>query len=181
MNLPTLITLARLLAVPLILYLIADGAYWWAFLMFVAAGVSDALDGAVAKLLRQTTQAGRILDPLADKALILSVYVLLGMQGALPQPVVVIVVLRDVLILCGAALMLALRVPLADQPTQISRINTVLQVVLVALVLADLALDLGLAQAIDIAGHLVIATTAMSGLLYLVWCCRRLLRLERAQ
>lgn len=181
MNLPIAVTLARLLAAPLILHLIVDGAYWWAFLVFAAAGLSDAVDGALAKLLGQHSRAGRILDPLADKALIVSVYVALGMQGAIAQPVVVLVVLRDVLIVCGAALMFALGAPLVERAAQVSRVNTALQIALVTLVLADLALRLGLAGPARILGYAVIATTVASGIWYLVWCGRRLLRLEGAR
>ena len=181
MNIPITITLARLLAVPLIVYLIVERSYDWAFVAFALAGASDAVDGTIAKLLHQRSRVGRILDPLADKTLIVSVYIVLGLQGAIAVPVVVIVVLRDFLIVCGVGLMALRNAPFPDRAAQLSRINTGVQVLFVVVVLADLAVPLGLPDVVGALGYVVIATTAASGVWYLVWCRRRLLRLERAR
>ncbi len=181
MNIPITITLARLLAVPLIVHLILEGRYGWAFVAFALAGVSDAVDGTIATLLHQRSRAGRILDPLADKALIVSVYIVLGLQGAIAMPVVAIVVLRDFLIVCGVGLMVLLNAPFPDRAAQLSRINTGVQVFFVAVVLGDLALALDLLGMVDVLGYVVIASTIASGSWYLVWCWRRLLRPERVQ
>ncbi len=181
MNIPITITLARLLAVPLIVYLIVEGTYGWAFVAFVLAGASDAVDGTIAKLLHQRSRAGRVLDPLADKTLIVSVYVALGLLGEITVPVVAIVVLRDFLIVCGAGLMVLLHAPFPDRAADLSRINTAVQVFFVTVVLADLAISLDLPGVIEALGYLVIASTVASGCWYLIWCWRRLLRLERAQ
>ena len=91
MNLPNLITVARLLAVPLVVYLIALHEYWFAFWVFVAAGVSDGLDGFIAKHYHQETELGRYLDPLADKALLVAIYVGLGVQEEIPLWLVIAV------------------------------------------------------------------------------------------
>lgn len=180
MNISIMITLARLLAVPLIVYLIVDGSDLWAFIAFVLAGASDAVDGTIAKLLGQTSRIGGILDPIADKTLIVGVYVTLGLQGAIAEPVVAIVVLRDILIVCGVALFFLLNEPIRMRAAQLSRLNTGMQVFMVTVVLADPALGLGVPEMIEILGYLVIATTVASGGWYLVWCGRRLLRLESA-
>ncbi len=102
LNLPNLITLARLLSVPLTIWLIFDGRYGTAFWVFVGAGVSDALDGYIAKRFDRRTWIGAVLDPAADKAMLAGVYVSLGLVGQLPAWLVALVVLRDVLIITSA-------------------------------------------------------------------------------
>ena len=94
MNLPNLITFGRLLTVPITVYLLMQSAFLSAFILFLVAGASDALDGYLAKRNNQTTELGTILDPLADKALLVGVYVTLGLQGSLPSWLVVLVVFR---------------------------------------------------------------------------------------
>lgn len=178
MNISNAITLARLLAVPLIVYLIVDASHLWAFIVFVLAGASDAVDGTIAKLLGQTSRIGGILDPIADKTLIVGVYVTLGLQGSIAESVVAIVVLRDVLIVFGVGMFLLLNEPMRMRAAQLSRLNTAMQVFLATVVLADLALGLGVPEMIEILSYLVIATTVVSGGWYLVRCGRRLLRLE---
>src|ERR1700745_4236522 len=101
LNLPNVISLGRLLLVPLAISLILEGSYWAAFWIFVVAGVSDALDGFIAKNFDQRTRLGALLDPLADKVLLVSVYVTLGIAGQLWPWLVVLVVFRDVMIIGG--------------------------------------------------------------------------------
>ncbi|MGH6946651.1 MAG: CDP-alcohol phosphatidyltransferase family protein, partial [Kiloniellales bacterium] len=96
--LPNLITLARLLVVPVAVYVILTEAFVAAFWIFVLAGISDAIDGAIAKRFRVTSELGAYLDPLADKALLVSVYVTLSQVDQLPVWLVILVVFRDVLI-----------------------------------------------------------------------------------
>ena len=84
MNIPNLITLGRILLVPIVVWAIASGAMWIAFVLFLAAGVSDAIDGFLAKRFNMTTELGAYLDPLADKALIVSIYLTLGINGSDP-------------------------------------------------------------------------------------------------
>src|ERR1051325_8931475 len=100
-NLPNLITLGRLLCVPLAIWLILGERYGLAFWVFVAAWGCDALGGWVAKRWDQRTPLGALLDPIADKALLAAVYITLGFAGELPHWLVVLVVLRDLLIVGG--------------------------------------------------------------------------------
>ena len=102
MNLPNLITLARLLAVPLVVFLILQGLMTAAFWMFFAAGISDAVDGYLAKRMDAVTELGTYLDPIADKTLLVAVYVTLGIAGHVPTWLVILVVSRDLLIIGGA-------------------------------------------------------------------------------
>ncbi len=81
MSIPNLITLGRILLVPVVVWAIMSNAMWIAFLLFVVAGISDGVDGYLAKRFDMTTELGAYLDPLADKALIVSIYLTLGITG----------------------------------------------------------------------------------------------------
>jgi len=136
-SLPNLISLARLLCVPLAVWLIMTNQMRAAFYVFVAAGISDAIDGFIAKRFNARTALGRYIDPLADKALLVSVYVTLGSKGELADWLVILVVFRDLLIVGGALLIHTL----TDQrmrlePLFISKLNTLMQIVLIVVVLA---------------------------------------------
>ena len=104
MSIPNLITLGRILLVPIVVWAIASGTMWIAFVLFLVAGVSDAVDGFLAKRFHMTTELGSYLDPLADKALIVSIYLALGVNGFIPRWLVIMVVSRDILIVGGIML-----------------------------------------------------------------------------
>ena len=179
LNLPNLISLARLFLVPLTIWLIVDGRYGIAFWVLVIAGVSDALDGFIAKRFDQRTRIGAVLDPTADKAMLVSVYVTLGMAHQLWTWLVILVVFRDVLIVSGFLLIQAVAVPKQHDPLYISKVNTGMQITLVGFVLARLGL--GVAPGwLDLALSLAVAvTTLASGLAYLVRWTRILARSEQ--
>ena len=139
MNIPNLITLGRILLVPIVVWAIASGEMWIAFILFVAAGVSDAVDGFLAKRFGMTTELGAYLDPLADKALIVSIYITLGVNGIIPIWLVILVVSRDILIVGGIMLSWVVGSPLKIKPLLVSKLNTVAQIVFACLVLASLA------------------------------------------
>jgi cardiolipin synthase len=181
MNLPNLITLARLLAVPVMVWLIVDGILMAAFWLFVAAGISDAVDGLVAKRFDAETELGRFLDPLADKALLVSVYIALGYQGYLDSWLVILVVFRDALIVGGALLFQTLTQSLTMQPLSISKINTAAQFVLATVVLAGLGLAIDFGPLVPILTYAVAATTAGSGVIYMVMWTRRAAEFEGGQ
>jgi cardiolipin synthase (CMP-forming) len=162
-SLPNLITLARLLAVPVAVWLIVTDHFAIAFWLFIAAGVSDALDGYLARLLRTRSLLGAYLDPLADKALLTSVYVSLGYVGEMPKWLVILVVFRDVLIIGGAILYHTLTQRLKMEPLFVSKINTAAQILLAALILAQRGLGFD-SRGIDLALiYAVAATTLVSG------------------
>jgi cardiolipin synthase len=175
---PNLITLARLFSVPLMVWLILDGHFGWAFWLFIAAGVSDALDGFLARRLQIRSTVGAFLDPLADKALLVGVYVTLGHMGLVAEWLVIIVVFRDIIIVGGAILYHTLTQSLKMQPLFVSKINTVAQIGLAALLLARLGAgfdDFGLTGYLVYA---VAATTIVSGLAYVLVWGRRLVGME---
>src|SRR6202140_1020641 len=96
-SIPNIITLGRILLVPFIVWAIASNQMEIAFAIFVVAGVSDAVDGFLAKRFNMASELGALLDPLADKALLVSIYVALGIWGAVPRWIVILVVSRDIM------------------------------------------------------------------------------------
>ncbi len=178
MNLPNLITFGRLLTVPVAVYLLMQSAYLSAFLLFLLAGVSDALDGYLAKRLNQTTELGAILDPLADKALLVGVYVTLGLQENLPHWLVVLVVFRDLLIIGGVIILFLVRLEVKMRPLIVSKVNTAAQIGLAALVLAGLGLELEISGLVETMIYVVGGTTVISGASYIVSWTRQMAGIE---
>ncbi len=125
--------------VPVVVWAIASREMQIAFLLFLAAGVSDAVDGFLAKRLDMASELGAHLDPLADKALIVSIYVSLGITEAIPRWIVILVVSRDILIIGGVMLAWFLGRPMTVKPLLVSKLNTAAQIVFASLVLAALA------------------------------------------
>ncbi|MBM3507279.1 MAG: CDP-alcohol phosphatidyltransferase family protein [Alphaproteobacteria bacterium] len=172
MNIPNLITFGRLIAVPVTIWLILGNQLAIAFWVFVAAGISDALDGWIAKRFDLGTELGRYLDPIADKALLVAVYMTLGAAGHLPDWLVILVVFRDAAILGGALLAHTLHLNIRVEPLAISKVNTAAQIVLAAAVLGRDALPMvatwtdGAVLGTLIA--LVAVTTLWSGIRYLL-------------
>ncbi len=173
MNLPNLITLARICAVPVIIWMILDrrmeAAFWVAF----AAAASDAIDGIVAKHFNMQTVLGALLDPIADKTLLVSVFVALGHEGFLPTWLVIMVVFRDALIVGGALLFHTLTQSLEMSPLMISKINTFAQLVLAVTILGSEAFGLQTGAIRDVMIYMVGATTFASGATYVVGWTRR--------
>jgi cardiolipin synthase (CMP-forming) len=140
LNLPNLITIGRILLVPVIVWAITSGEMLFAFILFLAAGVSDAIDGFLAKRFGMASELGSYLDPLADKALIVSIYVALGIVEALPRWLVILVVSRDIMIVAAVMLSWLVNKPVTVKPLTVSKANTAAQIVLATLVLASLGL-----------------------------------------
>jgi cardiolipin synthase len=157
-SLPNLITLGRLLCVPVTVWLILNAYFGAAFWLCVVAGLSDAADGFLAKQLRAKSELGAYLDPLADKALLVSVFA---------SWLVILIVFRDLLIVGGALVYATMTRTLRMQPLFISKLNTALQIVLAAVLLARSAY--GFADGfVEILIHVVAATTILSGAAYVM-------------
>lgn len=169
-NIPNILSVMRLLLVPVAVWLILEHDLGAAFWVFVIAGVTDAVDGTLARVLDARTKLGAFLDPLADKALLVSVYVALGVAGFLPSWLVILVVFRDALIIGGAILYEIMYGDLHMQPLWISKANTVAQVGLAAATLAVEGLDMDVGPTLGVLTWVTAATTAASGAAYLwVW------------
>ena len=141
MSIPNLITLGRILLVPVVVWAISSGAMWIAFVLFLAAGVSDAVDGYLAKRFGMTTELGAYLDPLADKALIVSIYLTLGINGDIPRWLVILVVSRDIMIVGAFMLSWLIGSPIKVKPLLVSKLNTAAQIVFACVVLGSLGFD----------------------------------------
>ena len=165
LNIPNLISLGRVILVPVVFWLLLTDQTEIAFFLFVAAGISDAVDGYLAKRFGWTTELGAYLDPLADKLLIVSVFLALGFKGALPLWLVIAVVSRDFLIVAGVVLSWLLDRPMRIAPSAVSKVNTLAQIVLAGLALADEGFGLGLgalrAVMIWVVGGLTIVSLAL--------------------
>lgn len=166
-NLPNLITIGRILLVPITIWLIISSEFSWAFTAFVAAGISDGVDGYIARKFNQRSELGAYLDPIADKALLVSIYVSLGLLTFLPAWLVILVVTRDVLIVGAVVLAWVIGKPMVVAPSMASKVNTVAQIVLAGLVLGLLGLDLRLEQALFAGYAFVAILTFGSGALYM--------------
>jgi cardiolipin synthase len=161
LTLPNVISFARLCAVPVAIYLVLWREWGFAFGLFAAAGISDAVDGWLAR--RQGGSAlGAALDPLADKTLMVGMYVTLAAIGALPSWIAILIVFRDVVIVGGVLLLWMYGHGAAIKPIYISKLNTALQIGLVGLVLGLNAAGLGFNAVRESAIWLVAASTLAS-------------------
>jgi cardiolipin synthase len=162
LSIPNLITLARILTVPLIVWAITSGQMKIAFFLFLAAGVSDAVDGFLAKRFNMASEIGAYLDPLADKALIVSIYVSLGIADAIPRWLVILVVSRDIMIIGAIVLTTLIGPPIAVKPLLVSKLNTVAQILCACLVLASLGFNFDAGIATQLLMGLVAILTLIS-------------------
>lgn len=170
MSIPNFITLGRVILVPVVFWLLLNNELELAFLAFVVAGISDAVDGFLAKRFHWETELGAYLDPIADKLLIVCVFIALGFTGRLPSWLVILVVSRDVLIIIAVMLSWLLDHPTPMKPLVVSKLNTLAQLVLAATVLADEAFALKLHGVVLALIWLTAATTVASLLAYLrIW------------
>ena len=129
MNIPNSLTVLRIVLVPVIVILLIQGQYGKALVCFIIAGVTDGLDGLIARSLNQMTVVGAYLDPLADKALVISMFTTLAIVGVIPGWLAVVVISRDCIILGGILVMTLMSVDLEIKPSFVSKINTMLQLV----------------------------------------------------
>ncbi|MCB1452873.1 MAG: CDP-alcohol phosphatidyltransferase family protein [Rhizobiaceae bacterium] len=160
MTIPNFITLLRFLLVPAIVYAMLEGAMGWALAGFLIAGVSDGVDGFIARQFDQRSELGAYLDPIADKLLLVSVFVVLGLMSELPLWLVIAAVSRDLLIVGGVVLSSLLYHPVEMKPLMVSKANTAVQIVLAAAVLFELALETAFG---GVRGWLVILSGGLTG------------------
>lgn len=168
MNIPNIITVFRIFLVPVVVWLIIDHDMKAAFFCFLLAGISDALDGFLAKRFDWQTELGAYLDPIADKLLLVSIYIVLGFFAHLPVWLVIAVVSRDILIVGAFLLSLMLGRQVEVRPLFVSKANTTGQIILAALVLGDLGFALGLASVTGIVVWITGILTVVSAGAYLV-------------
>lgn len=164
MTIPNMITLMRFFLVPGVVFAMLTGRMEWAFAGFLVAGVSDGVDGFIARQFNQRSVLGAYLDPMADKLLLVSVFVVLGYMEHLPLWLVISAVSRDALIIGAVLLSTIMDHPVEMKPLFVSKANTAVQIVLAAFILAELALGLDFETLrfglIVISGLLTVASAA---------------------
>ena len=166
MNVPNFITLVRLFVVPIILWLIINNNMCLAFYLTVSAAISDAIDGIIAKRFNCVTKLGTFLDPIADKALLVCLFIVLGQQGYISTWIVILVVFRDVLIVGGALMFHTITHSLEMAPLKISKINTVVQFGFVVVVLGIEGYGIDASGLRLMLHYFVALTTILSGFAY---------------
>lgn len=166
-SLPNFITIARLVLTPVAIDMIVTENWAAAFGVFVLAGASDALDGWLAKTFDLRTDLGAVLDPIADKALIVSIYATLAFNGAIPAWLALVVISRDVMIVGAVVISWLLQRPIKVSPLPVSKATTAAQLLLAAVVLGGRAFGFPVATAAAILAGLVAALTIASASVYL--------------
>jgi cardiolipin synthase (CMP-forming) len=172
-NAPNLLTLMRICLAPFLVAAILEGQYRLGFILFVAAGLTDLLDGALARLLKQRSMLGAYLDPVADKLLLSTIFLVLLHKGLMPVTVTVLVFGRDVGILLVAALLYAAVGRREFHPSIFGKANTLAQITAVAAVLLQqLTTAYWVVVFRDVALDATMALTVISGLHY-AWVVSR--------
>lgn len=167
MTIPNLITVFRIGMVPVVILMILGEDWCWAFALFVIAGISDGLDGFVARQFDMASRIGAVLDPLADKVLIAAIYTTLAIVGAIPAWLAIIVVSRDVMIALAFVLSWAIARPITERTRPLSKLTTAFQIVLAGLVLGTLAFGLELGILGCLLAILVVGFTTLTAAMYL--------------
>lgn len=179
MNVPNIITIFRILLVPVMFFALASEKYRLALTVFLVASVSDGLDGFLARYLNQRTRLGAILDPLADKLLVVVVVLMLTVLHRLPLWLAAVIILRDLFIVGGALIYHSWVAPVEMKPTFVSKVNTVVQFVMLILVLVQAARLAQLENVLHFVFILVFASTFLSGIDYVWHWGRRAYALKR--
>lgn len=165
--LPNTITIARIALAPVLILLLKDEEYIAALVVFLIAGLSDGLDGYIAKHYNLVSRLGAILDPLADKILLVSAYIMLSMLGPIPFWLVLSVVFRDLLIVSGYLIYTSLIGSVQMRPSHLSKLNTFMQILLIVAILTQLAFSVFYPLFTEVLVFAVLATTVASGAHYL--------------
>ena len=178
--LPNAICIVRVLLVGPIVVMLLDERFLAALVLIAIAGFSDALDGYLARAFDWRTPLGSLLDPAADKLLIVSVFLTMTVLGLVPIFLTIVVVVRDVVIIGGAAAYGWLIGPVQGEPTVISKLNTACQLSFVLFTLTDAALMWPPGPVLTVLGAAVLFTSLTSGLNYVVGWSKRAWRNSNA-
>lgn len=174
---PNQITLLRLIFVPFIVIMLTDGNYGWALVLFVLAGISDGLDGLLARMLNQRTVLGQYLDPIADKLLLSTLFLVLSITHKIPWKFTVLVFSRDFIILITCAVLFAATTYRDFRPSIYGKLNTGVQVGALFFVLlnsytAEPGAEISRMPWINVTTHvllwMVFALTILSGVHYVL-------------
>ncbi|MCX7983231.1 MAG: CDP-alcohol phosphatidyltransferase family protein [Syntrophales bacterium] len=169
-NIPNALTVMRIFLVPIIVICLIEDNFFISLIIFAVSGLSDGLDGFLARMLNQKTTFGAYLDPIADKALAMSCFVILAVKGIIPVWLAVIVISRDCFILLGIAVLMLLSLTPDIKPSLISKYTTALQLITVFFVLVVKSFSLPFNVAIILTGLFFLTglLTFFSGVHYLI-------------
>ena len=178
LTLPNFLTLLRILAIPVFLILVNSQRYGAALCLFMAAGITDVIDGVLARLTDSKSDLGATLDPLADKLLLVSSFVILTWLHAVPPWLLILVLTRDVVILGGYLAIYFFSTPMEVAPTLVSKLNTFNEMFTIGFALLTLARpDIPMAMVNVVTWYLTATTTTLSGVHYvysgLLWYQRQ--------
>ncbi|UCG63625.1 MAG: CDP-alcohol phosphatidyltransferase family protein [Deltaproteobacteria bacterium] len=165
MTVPNLLSIVRILLVPVFIIYMLNNRMLASLIVFIIAGVSDALDGFIAKVFHQKTNLGAHLDPLADKILLISAYVTLAIFDLIPSWLAVLTISRDVLILLGVLVLYLNRYPVRMKPSILSKATTCMQVVTILIALSNGYLDIQFLKVYSV--WVTASLTVASGLQYM--------------
>jgi len=168
-DIPNLICVLRILLVLPVVHLILDGNYLWAFYLFMLAGISDGVDGFLAKHYHWQSRLGSILDPLADKLLLTGAYIALAWTGLIPLWLLLAVFVRDIFIVIGAYAYYTFIGEFKMAPSLLSKFNTFMQILLVMAILSMQLTEIS-QTVVDSMIFITLLAIVLSGLDYaLVW------------
>ncbi len=167
-QIPNLLTLARIAVCPVLVLLLHEQNYELALVLFLAAGITDGLDGYIAKRFDCASSFGAVLDPVADKLLIASAYIMLAILGDIPFWLLVVVMFRDLVIVVGYFIFVMMGADIPMRPTYSSKVNTFVQISLMVVVLMEKAAILEIPMIVEVLIFGVLITTVVSGIQY-VW------------
>ncbi len=167
-QIPNLLTLARIVVCPILVLLLHNGNYETALVLFLAAGITDGLDGYIAKRFDCVSNFGAVLDPVADKLLIASTYIMLAILGDIPFWLLIVVMFRDLVIVVGYFIFVVMGIDVPMRPTYSSKVNTFVQISLMVAVLLEKSSIVQVPLIVDVLIFGVLITTVVSGVQY-VW------------
>ncbi|MDG2288636.1 MAG: CDP-alcohol phosphatidyltransferase family protein [Woeseiaceae bacterium] len=165
---PNAITLFRIVLIVPSLMLILKGSFGWAMVLFWVAGFSDGVDGYLAKRFDWGSRMGALLDPVADKLLVVGLFAILAYLQHIPVWLAVLVILRDVVIVVGAAAYNFLVRPIEGEPTRVSKLNMALQLLFLMIVMSRAGFGWPDEIAVTVLGASILITVVISGVDY-VW------------
>src|SRR5436190_20215537 len=181
-TLPNVLTIIRMVLIPVFVSMLFYQRFVWALMIFVIAGITDGLDGLFARRFRQQSQLGRILDPIADKLMLVTSFVVLSMRGVFPTPlprhlpipfwVTITVLSRDVLILIGAAAINTVSGFRNFRPSFPGKVSTAVQIVTVAAVMLAARVRIGAGYYLPTLYTAVFALAIFSGVHYVFFVSR---------
>jgi cardiolipin synthase (CMP-forming) len=166
---PNLLTLLRLIFLPFVVIAVLGGHYGWALAIFIIAGITDGLDGLLARLMEQQTTLGQYLDPIADKLLLSTMFLVLFATHKIPLAVTVLVFSRDIIIVIICSLLYATGAMKTFKPSWLGKANTVAQIVTVLFVLLhEIDSNYWIAKGRQLGFNTTVALTVLSGVHYLI-------------